>query len=208
MSTFHDAMLAAQADVAYGIQTERSGGFLRRFFASLFYHLYNFLSDYPVPHNQIAARLMSKRYVAALTSHKDKEIFLGGLFVLAGFKQVPVVVNKTYKGKTTYNVRRRVAVLVNSITSFSVKPLIFIFVLGIVIIILAGLAALLLIIQRIFFGVFLAGWPSLIVSIWLLGGLTIFCLGIIGIYLSKVFMEGKDRPYTVIRSIYDRSAQI
>lgn len=207
VGTFHAAMLEQQADVAYGVQTERQGGFLKRFFGNLFYYLYNFLSDYPVPHNQIAARLMSKRYVAALVAHQDQEIFLGGLFVIAGFKQVPVVVNKTYKGETTYNLRRKVAVLVNSITSFSVKPLIFIFVLGIVIIVLAAIAALYLIIQRIFFGVFLAGWPSLIVSIWLLGGLTIFCLGIIGIYLSKVFMESKKRPYTVIRSVYDRSTE-
>jgi putative glycosyltransferase len=151
---------------------------------------------------------MSRRYVAGLVAHKDHEIFLGGLFVITGFKQVPVVVHKSYKGKTTYNLRRKLGVLVNSITSFSVKPLIFIFILGILIILLAGLAALYLVIQRIFFGVFLAGWPSLIVSIWLLGGLTIFSLGIIGIYLSKVFMESKDRPYTVIRSIYDRSAGI
>lgn len=55
-----------------------------------------------------------------------------------------------------------------------------------------------------FFRAYLSGWPSLIVSVWLLGGLTIFCLGVIEIYLSKIFMETKDRPYTIIRKIYGR----
>jgi putative glycosyltransferase len=72
---------------------------------------------------------------------------------------------------------------------------------------LSSVAALYLIVRRVFFGVFLTGWPSLIVSVWLLGGLTIFCLGVIGIYLSKVFMEVKPRPYTVVRQLYDRTAQ-
>lgn len=208
LCAFHQEMVKHDADVAYGVQMVREGDFLRRFFGTLFYDLFNILSDYPVPRNQIAARLMTRRYVAGLVAHRDREVFLGGLFVIAGFKQVPVVVNKTYKGKTTYNLRRKVAVLVNSITSFSIKPLIFIFVLGIAIIILASFAALYLIVQRIFFGVYLAGWPSLIVSIWLLGGLTIFCLGIIGVYLAKVFMESKDRPYTIIRSIYGHSPEV
>jgi putative glycosyltransferase len=114
---------------------------------------------------------------------------------------------KHHKGSSTYNLRRKVSTFVNSITSFSVKPLVFVFYMGCAISFVSSLAALYLIIQRIFFGVYLAGWPSLIVSVWLLGGLTIFCLGVIGIYLSKVFMEIKPRPYTVIRRIYDRASE-
>ena len=66
------------------------------------------------------------------------------------------------------------------------------------------MAALYLIIRKVFFGAILAGWPSLMVTIWLLGGLMIFCVGVIGIYLSRVFMETKERPYTIIRQIYER----
>ncbi len=132
---------------------------------------------------------------------------MAGLGAITGFKQIPVTVTKPYKGETTYTLRRRFSMVIDSLTSFSNKPLIFIFYLGISIIILSGLAALYLIVRKLFFGTFLAGWPSLIVSIWLLGGLTIFCLGIIGIYLSKVFTEAKSRPYTVIRETYDRSEQ-
>jgi putative glycosyltransferase len=70
--------------------------------------------------------------------------------------------------------------------------------------IIASIAALDMMIRRLFFGVMLEGWASLIVSIWLLGGITIFCLGVIGIYLAKIFSETKQRPYTIIKDVYER----
>jgi putative glycosyltransferase len=132
-------------------------------------------------------------------------VFLLGLWTITGFKQVPMIVQKQSKGTSTYNVRRKISILVNSITSFSNKPLVLVFYLGCLISGIAFIAAMYLVLRRIFFGVLLEGWPSLIVSVWLLGGLTIFCLGIIGIYLSKVFTETKQRPYTVVRHCYERA---
>ncbi|MBL7325807.1 glycosyl transferase, partial [Escherichia coli] len=87
-------------------------------------------------------------------------------------------------------------------TSFSNKPLVFIFYLGAAIFIISSSAAGYLIIDRIFFRALQAGWASVIVSIWMLGGVTIFCIGLVGIYVSKVFIETKQRPYTIIRRIY------
>ncbi|WP_200888949.1 hypothetical protein [Aphanizomenon flos-aquae] len=112
---------------------------------------------------------------------------------------------KHSKGKSTYNFLRKLSIVINSITSFSNKPLIFVFYLGGLISLISGIAAIVLVIRRIFFNVLLAGWPSLIVSIWLLGGLTIFCLGVIGIYIAKVFSETKQRPYTIVRNVYESS---
>ncbi len=131
---------------------------------------------------------------------------IAGLWVLTGFRQVPVEVTKRSKAGSTYGVREKFTVLLNSITSFSDKPLIFIFYLGLGIALLATAAASFLVVRRLFFGALLAGWPSLIVSVWLLGGITIFCLGIIGIYLSRVFIETKQRPYTIIRRIYEHGS--
>jgi putative glycosyltransferase len=201
---FHQEMTATHADVVYGVQETRSGGFFKRFTGHFFYTLFNILSSYPVPRNAITARLMSRRYVTNLVAHKDREVFLLGLWAITGFKQAPVAVQKHFKGDSTYTLRRRVSVFINSITSFSNRPLVFIFYLGCAISLLSGIAAFYLIARRLFFGVLLQGWPSLIVSIWLLGGLTIFCLGIIGIYLSRIFTETKQRPYTIIRQIYER----
>jgi len=191
-------------DVVYGVQKARKGGFVENISGNIFYWMFNLLSSYPVPSNLVTARLMSKRYVDSLVQHKDREVFMAGLWAITGFKQVPLMVIKHDKGNSSYDLRRKISILVNSITSFSNKPLLFIFYLGSIILFISSLAALHLIIRRVFFGVLLAGWPSLMVTIWLLGGLTIFCVGVIGIYLSRIFMETKERPYTIIRQIYER----
>jgi putative glycosyltransferase len=204
LATFHREMQASGADVVYGVQAHRKGGLVERWAGRLFYSIFNALSPHPVPRDVLTARLMTRRYVSGLVEHRDKEVFLLGLWTITGFKQVPVTVQKHSRSKSNYTLRRKLAILVNSITSFSNRPLIGIFYLGCVISLTAVLAIGYLVVRRLFFGILLAGWPSLIVSVWLLGGLTIFCLGIIGIYLSKVFMETKDRPYTVIRQQYER----
>ena len=191
-------------DVVYGVQKARKGGFVEKASGNIFFWMFNLFSSYPVPANLVTARLMSKRYVDSLVQHKDREVFMAGLWAITGFKQVPLMVTKHDKGNSSYNLRRKISLLVNSITSFSNKPLLFIFYLGSMILFISSMAALYLIIRKVFFGAILAGWPSLMVTIWLLGGLTIFCVGVIGIYLSRVFMETKERPYTIIRQIYER----
>ncbi len=205
LEPFVNALKKAEADVVYGVQQKRKGHWLERITGETFYSLFNLLSDISVPRNIVTARLMTRRYVANLVVHRDREVFLLGLWVLTGFKQVPLTVQKHSLGRTTYNLGRRISILINSITSFTNRPLILIFYLGTAISVIASIAAFSLVIRRLLFGIFLEGWLSLIVSLWLLGGLIIWCIGIIGIYLSKIFTETKDRPYTVIRQIYDRS---
>lgn len=199
---FATRMQNTGADVVYGLLEQRKGAMFERLSGSVFYRLYNFLSDYPVPPNCTLTRLMSRRYVKALVQHRDTEIFLAGLWAMTGFLQVPVPVTKVHKGSTTYTLPRKLSAAVNAVTSFSNKPLVYIFYLGGIIISLASLAACYLIVRSLVWGDFLVGWPSLVVSVWLLGGLMLFCQGVIGIYLAKVFMETKKRPYTIIRAIY------
>lgn len=207
LGKFYTELKRSGADVVYGVQKVRKGDFVERIMGELFYGLFNLLSSDPLPRNLITVRLMSQRYVANLVAHRERQTIIAGLWVITGFKQVPLVVKKHSKGKSAYNLSRKVSVLVSAIASFSDKPLVLIFYLGCVIMFFSSIAALQLIVRRVFFGVLLAGWPSLIVSVWLLGGLTIFCLGVIGIYLSKIFIETKQRPYTVIRQIYERADQ-
>jgi putative glycosyltransferase len=202
LTVFYDKILETGSDVVFGVQQTRHGPFLRRSAGRMFYKLFNWLTSDPLPKNLINVRLMSRRYVDALLEHREREVFIGGLWVSTGFHQVPLVVDKPYKGSSTYNLGRQIAMVVNAITSFSNKPLVYIFYLGIAIFAVAGIAALALVIRRLVFGALLEGWPSLIVSIWLLGGLNVLCLGIIGVYLSKVFMETKQRPYTIVREVY------
>ena len=207
LAAFFARFRESGVDVVYGVQETRQDRLVDRAFGLLFYTLFNRLSDDPLPHNLVTTRLMSRRYVSALVQHREREVLIGGLWVITGFEQAPIVVHKANKGSSTYNLGRKVTIIVNAITSFSNKPLLFIFYLGCIILFLASIAAADLIVQRLFFGVLLAGWPSLIVSVWLLGGLTIFCLGVIGIYLSRIFIETKHRPYTIIPQMYERQTE-
>lgn len=203
---FYDEFKRSHPDVVYGVQQSRKGLLFERLSGYLFYSLFNILSSFPIPRNVITTRLMSREYVRALVAHQDREVCMVGLWAITGFTQVPFPVEKTHKGSSTYNIARKVSAFVNALTSFSNKPLVFIFYLGCMIVTTASAAASYLIVRRIFFGEYLSGWPSLIVSIWLIGGLTIFCLGILGIYVSKIFMETKARPYTTIRKYYEQKS--
>jgi putative glycosyltransferase len=205
LAVFHEHLRRTGADVVYGVQARRRGGLIERISGWLFFKIFNGLSGWPVPANVMTVRLMTRRYVAALVEHRERETMIAGLWAITGFDQEALPIQKQSRRGSTYRLSHKVAILINSITSFSDKPLVLIFYLGSTIVILASAAAAYLVVRRIFFGVLLAGWPSLIVSVWLLGGLTLFSLGIIGIYLSKVFLETKKRPYTIIRQTYERS---
>jgi putative glycosyltransferase len=192
----------AGVDVVYGALEGRKGGLVERLGGWVFYRVFNRLSPTPIPRNMGMARLMSRGYVDALLRHQEREVFLPGLWELTGFRQIPLPITKSSRGSTSYSLAKRVSLMVNAVTSFSSKPLVYIFYLGAFIMLTAGAAAAYLIFRWLTLDDFQHGWPSVIVSVWLLGGVTIFCIGIVGIYLSKVFMEVKDRPYTVVRRFY------
>jgi putative glycosyltransferase len=205
LAAFDATLQREGADVVYGVQESRKGGLFERLSGWFFFRAFNLLSDHPIPENLLTVRLMTRRYVTALLSHRERETTIAGLWAITGFKQVARPVKKRSRGATTYTPARKIAVLVNSITSFSDRPLVFIFYAGLAIGGAATLAAVYLVIRRLFFGVALPGWPSLIVSIWLLGGLMLIAIGIVGIYLSRVFIETKQRPYTIVSHVYERS---
>jgi putative glycosyltransferase len=203
LGRFNDELERSGADVVFGVQEERRGGVSERLTGWLFFAAFNLLSNDRLPTNLLTVRLMTRRYVLSLLEHREYETVIAGLWVITGYKQVALAVAKSSSSPTTYDLRRKLVLLVNSVTSFSDRPLVFIFYLGAVILALSTAAATYLIVRRLFFGVLLGGWPSLIVSVWMLGGLTLFCLGIVAIYLSKVFKETKHRPYTIVRHLYE-----
>lgn len=202
LGVFHERFERGDCDVVYGVQQERMGGVFRRVSGALFYRLFNWLSPLQIPRNLVIARLMSRRYVEALLEFRERELFFAGLLFLAGFKQVPVLIEKTFKGESSYSLARRLSITVNSIISFSDKPLRLIFYSGALISLVAGLYIINLVVAKLFFGVSVDGWTSLIVSVWFLGGLTILFLGTLGMYISKIFLETKARPNAIVRQIF------
>ena len=205
LATFDATMRDSGADVVYGVQSSRKGGAFERWSGTAFYALFNWGTGLDLPRNLVTARLMTRRYVEALLQHQEREIFLAGLWHTTGFLQTPVQVDKLSLSPTTYTLRHKLAILVNSITSFSNAPLIFIFHVGVTISLLSLAYILWLVAHRIFVSSTMSGWTSVIASIWLVGGLNILFLGVIGIYLSKIFTETKQRPYTIVRQVYGRS---
>lgn len=190
------------ADVVYGFQRARGGSILRKASGAVSYWIFDKLIPYKIPRNHITLRLMRRDYVKSLVQHKEQQTVIGGLWVITGYRQVGTPVEKAMRKASTYRFFHRLQALIDSITSFSEAPLVFIFYLGIAISLISGIYALTLIVGYLFGGVGVPGWLSVMVSVWLLGGIAIFAIGVIGIYLSKIFIETKNRPYTIIRRVH------
>jgi len=204
---FYGDLARSRADVIYGVRDAREDALVNRLGGWMFYAVFNRLSPHRLPVNLTTARLMTRRYVDALCRHQEREMIIAGLWVITGYEQIPRTVQKLSRRESSYSFGRRIALLIDAIIAFSDRPLIFIFYLGSFISLLSSVGAAYLIARRVFFGTVASGWLSLIVSTWLLGGLIIFCLGVVGFYLSKVFIETKQRPYTIVRDVYDRSGE-
>ena len=204
LGEIYSAFQASDADVIYGVQPTRKGSWFERVSGTLFYMLFNLLSDHKIPANVLVARLMTKRYVASLVAHKESELLIGGLWQITGFKQIPTEVQKHEMSRTTYNLRRKLSLVVKAVTAFSSRPLFYIAYLGAVMLGISVLYILYLVAVRLFFGQPPSGFTALIVSVWFLGGLIMFSLGVIAIYVSVIFVETKNRPYSIIRHIYER----
>jgi putative glycosyltransferase len=191
-------------DVVYGYQEIRKGNFIEKYTGSIFWILINKLSDTKIPHNILTERLMTKQYVNALLQMKDANIFLGGMMHWVGFNQKGVAVKKGQRvGKGTYSLKRRAELMLQAITSFSGKPLEWLFYFGLII--SFGSIAFI-----IFLGIrklieqdkVELGWTSIIaINVLILGVISTF-LGIIGIYIYKIFRQVQGRPNAIIKKVY------
>jgi putative glycosyltransferase len=186
----------------YGIQKARKGNLSERLLGSIFYRIFLLLSDIDYPQNTLTARLMSKRYIQKIIDFQEKELDIWGLFVLTGFNQKGIPVDKGHKGTTTYTFRKKLRMAIDILTSFSNKPLHLIFLTGVGMLLFSLLNICLIFYQKIFYKIDVEGWASVLASIWLIGGLIVFMLGVISIYLSKMFIEIKARPLTIIKNVY------
>jgi putative glycosyltransferase len=183
---FSSAMNAQSSDVIYGVQQTRKGNLFERLSGEIYYSIFNWLSNIEHPRNIVTARLMTRRYVEALLTFQERELVISCLWVIAGFKQDSLPVKKHMTSASTYSWRQKISLAVNSITSFSEVPLRLIFQVGLFIFCGALLYSAFLVFHRLAYAQAVDGWTSVMVSIWLLGGLVISFIGIIGIYLSKI----------------------
>lgn len=202
---FHEKLKAnPDADVVYGVQTRRKGGVFERLWGALFYKVFNLLAPFKMPENHVTARLMTRRYVDALLTHRDRVLFMGGVYEQVGFRQIPHPVTKLSHSKTTYSWGKKLSLVVSSLVSFSTVPLFAMFWFGLAVF-LFSVAVFIWVLYRWLAKSIPPGWTSVFVSIWVVGGILMLSLGVIGLYLKKVIEEVKEQPYTIVRRIYKKS---
>lgn len=188
-------------DVVYAARENKSlhDSFLNNWGSRLFYKLLNSLTNLNVEFGVSDYRILDKKVVNALCQLPEYNPFYRGLVKWVGFKQVsiPYTPHERFSGETKYSKRNLLSLALNSITSFSTKPLTAAIYLGFSI---AGLALLYIpyAIISYYLGYSVSGWASLIVTVAFFGGLQLLILGIIGLYLGKLFIQNKQRPNYII----------
>nr|MBK9651681.1 glycosyltransferase family 2 protein [Bacteroidota bacterium] len=204
LTAFFHELKKQSCDVVYGVQKMRKGGFTERFFGGLFWKMINALSDTKIPHNIVTERLMTRNYIDALNSMGDKNLFMAGLMYWAGFNQVGVPVDKKQRtGQSSYSFGKRISLVFEAVTSFSERPLKILFKIGLYITALSVIASVYLLIKKILYpNTIFMGYTSVFTLILFSLGMLISSIGIVGIYLSRIFKQVQNRPLFIIKKIY------
>lgn len=185
----------AGADIVYGVRSERkTDSFFKRFTAQSFYKFMSAMGVKAV-YNHADFRLMSARAMQALSLYKERNLFLRGLVPKIGYKTDCVYYARKPRtaGESKYPLKKMLSLALDGITSFSIKPIKLVAVLG-AIIIACSIIAFIYTLISYFLGHTVPGWSSLMISIWFLGGVQLLSVGIVGQYVGKTYIESKERP--------------
>lgn len=191
------------AKIVYGVKNDRTiDPWYKRKMASLFYNVQNFFGVNTIK-NHADFRLLSRHALDTLALYPERNIFLRGLLPLMGYDIVTVddMLSPRTKGKSKFTVSKQIHLAIDGITSFTEKPLEYIFLGGLVMMAIAFLMLVYVIIS-LAMGHAIAGWASLMLSIWFIGAILTMGVGLIGIYIGKMYLEIKQRPmYRISESI-------
>ena len=191
-------------EVVYGVRSKRDADtFFKRFTALCFYRLMRRLGV-DIVHNHADYRLMGKNALNALSDFKESQSVLRGIVPLIGYKSGVVYYERKERaaGQTKYPLKKMLGFAIDGITSFSVRPLKIISNLGVIISVLSVFGLLYALISY-FSGSAVPGWTAIVASIWLLGGIQLLCIGVVGEYIGKIYGEVKARPRYIIEKSLD-----
>ena len=187
-------------EVVYGVRNDRSTDTkFKKMTAEFFYKFQNFMGIESVA-NHADYRLLSKRALNTLAEFKEVNLFLRGVVPLIGYRSCNVYYARAerFAGETKYPLKKMILFALDGITSFSVVPLHMITILGFTLFFFSLLAIVWVSIEKFFLGTTIQGWSSVMISIYLIGGIQMMSLGVIGEYLGRNFQEGKNRPRYII----------
>ena len=193
---------AEGCEIVYGVRSDRtSDSFFKRTTAQGFYRFMKFLGA-DVVYNHADFRLMGKRALEALSEYREVNLFLRGIVPMLGYKTGAVTYTRTERkaGVSKYPLSKMLRFAFEGITSLSTRPIRLITFLGLSIF-SASFVMIVYFFVRYFTGHTVAGWPSLICSVWGIGGLILFSVGIVGEYIGKIYLETKARPRFIVEKI-------
>jgi glycosyltransferase involved in cell wall biosynthesis len=193
-------------DVVYGVRNDRKkDSFFKRHTAQMFYKLTNKLGG-DLIYNHADFRLMSRRALEGLAQFEEVNLFLRGIVPLIGYPSTIVEYERKERlaGKSKYPLRKMMSFAIEGITSLSIKPMRFVTGMGIFVF-LVSIAMMIYAFVSYFTGRVVAGWTSILISVWAIGGMVLLGLGIVGSYIGKIYLETKKRPrYIVEKYINER----
>ncbi|WP_353076834.1 glycosyltransferase family 2 protein [Flavobacterium sp.] len=190
-------------EVVYTIREEdKKLGFIKNKTSNLFYGLMNKLSDIKFEPGTADFRLIDKKVAQVFSDFTENELFIRGIINWVGYKQFAIHYepNERFSGKSKYTVGKMMRFAVQGITSFSTKPLSMAIILGISLSVMAFIFYIAYVLYSIYYGHVISGWASVITTVVFFGGLNLVVLGIIGVYIGKLFMQSKGRPNYLISS--------
>ncbi len=190
-------------EVVYTIRGEdKKLSFIKNKTSNLFYTLMNKLSDIKFEPGTADFRLIDKKVAQVFSDFTENELFIRGIINWVGFKQFAVHYepNERFSGKSKYTVGKMMRFAVQGITSFSTKPLSMAIILGVSLSLMAFMFYIAYVLYSVYYGHVISGWASVITTVVFFGGLNLVVLGIIGVYIGKLFMQSKGRPNYLISS--------
>ena len=190
-------------DVVYGVRTVREGE--TRFklaTAKGFYRILNMLSEVDIPLNAGDFRLLSRRVVNVMRELPERDRFLRGMVSWVGFKQIALPYRRAerFAGKSKYPLHKMLRLASDGIVSFSIRPLRLSVNLGLASAMLALVVIIYALYKRIFTNHWIEGWTAIMISVLFIGGVQLFCIGILGEYIGRIYNQVKSRPLYVVQS--------
>lgn len=189
-------------EIVYGVRNSRkTDSTFKRNTALLFYKIMNWLGAETV-YNSADYRLMSKRALEELSNYKEVNLFLRGIVPLLGFKTAEVGYARAerFAGKSKYPFKKMISFAWEGITSFSIKPIRMVLSMGVLVFVISLLVTVYSIIVKIA-GYAVDGWTFIMCSLWLLGGIQMMSIGLVGEYIGKIYSEVKQRPRFIIEEV-------
>jgi len=203
LALFLERQRATGADLVYGYQEARKGGWFEQWSGAVFWRGLNALSDVHIPENMLTERLLSRRFLQSLLRLGDHNLFLGGMMSWTGFVQLGIPVPKKQReGRSTYTPLRRLQLMLTAVSSFSVRPLTWLFNIGACITLASFGYVAWLVFRKLAFDDALLGFTSLMGLMALSLGILTMALGIVGIYIGKVFSQVQNRPTYIVRDVH------